>query len=113
MDFHLNHHVICTMEYFSSAHQCLGTSVSCGRNFNFLLCRFYDFLWNFHHLGLCQKTGAKFVDANLLCHQWTLWSSWDWGILPDGDFVKKALFPQFYHQSVAFCLQIPYNKPIF
>ena len=34
-------------------------------------------------------------------------------LLPDGDFVKKALFPQFYHQSVAFCLQIPYNKPIF
>ena len=101
------------MEHFSLTHECLGASVSGGRNFHFLLRCFYDFLWYFHYLGICQRTGTGFVDANLLCHQWTLWDSGDWDILPDGDFVKKALFPQFYHQSVAFCLQIPYNKPIF
>lgn len=87
MDFHLNNHVICTLEYFSSSHQCLGTSVSCGKNFNFLLRCLYDFLRYFYHLGLCQKTGAKFVDANLLCHQWTLWGGRNCGILPDEDFI--------------------------
>ena len=97
---------------FLFTHECLGASVSGGRNFHFLLRCFYDFLRYFHYLGICQRTCAGFVDANLLCHQWTLWRSWDWGILPDGDFVKKA-FPAILPPVGCLLPATPYNKPIF
>lgn len=113
MDFHLNNHVICTLKYFSSAYECLGTPVSCCRNFNFLLRCLYDFLRYFYHLGLCQRTSTEFVDANLLCRQWALYSSRNCGIFYDGDFIKSLVFPAFYCQSVVFFLQISYNNPIF
>lgn len=92
ISFYFNYHVVCTMEHFSLTHECLGASVSGGRNFHFLLRCFYDFLRYFHYLGICQRTSTGFVDANLLCHQWALWNSGNWGILPDGDFIVPLMF---------------------
>ena len=43
------------VDYFTFANFRLGFRVACCRNNDFLLCRIYDFQWDFYHCFLCES----------------------------------------------------------